>query len=127
MSKGGWTMLPSQFVDTIEDDLGVLVRDRAEQVVRDLVYFSPVRTGRFVGNMNFSVNRPDNSYDPELYDASRNDTFANARIAIAALRPGDTFYAVNTTPYGKYLEWGTTKMAPRRPFGRAFNNLREAG
>lgn len=127
MAKGGWSNSPLSFAVQIEDDTGVLFRDVCESVARDVIYKSPRDTSRFLANNNFSVNSPDESYDPNKRDPTRSDTLANARLAIAALKPGDIFYAVNTTPYGKYLEWGGSNQAPMGIYGIAANNARERG
>lgn len=128
MAKGGWSNSPLSFAVQVQDDTAVVFRDVCENVARDVIYKSPRDTSRFLSNNNFSVNAPDESYDPNKRDPTRSDTLANARLAIAALKPGDVFHVVNTTPYGKYLEWGHSRtQAPMGIYGIAANNARERG
>ncbi|MDC8803939.1 hypothetical protein PRZ61_10875 [Halomonas pacifica] len=125
MAKGGWSMPPTEFAMQIEDDTMVLFRELCEQASRGVIYRAPKDTSRFLANMNFSANRPDETFDDLKRDPSRSNTLADARLAMAALKPGDVFYIVNTTPYGKYLEAGRSPKAPAGVFGVTFNDLKE--
>jgi len=121
----GWSKPPTGFADQVrEEELARLV-DMSEHHVRGVIYGSPKDTSRFLANNNFSVNKPDESYDPEKRDPTRTQTLANARMAMASLRYGDVFYIVNTTPYGIFLEHGHSKQAPQGIFRLAANNARE--
>ncbi|MAL98267.1 MAG: hypothetical protein CL583_07420 [Alteromonadaceae bacterium] len=121
----GWSKSLTGFADFAEAEAEVLLTDMAEDMSRGVIYGSPKDTSRFLSNNNFSVNGPDESYDPDRRDASRSDTLANARLAIASLRLGDTLYIVNTTPYGEMLEHGHSGQAPAGIFGVAFNSTSE--
>lgn len=121
----GWSRSLSGFADQVrEEELARLV-DMSEHHVRGVIYGSPKDTSRFLANNNFSVNQPDESYDPDKRDPSRSSTLANARLAMAALKYGDVFYIVNTTPYGVYLEHGHSNQAPQGIFQLAANNAKE--
>ncbi len=125
MAKTGWTKSLRGFADQVrEEELARLV-DMSEHHVRGVIYGSPKDTSRFLANNNFSVNRPDESYDPDKRDPTRTQTLANARMAMASLRYGDVFYIVNTTPYGEALEHGHSGQAPQGIFRVAANNARE--
>ena len=125
MAKGGWSIPPTEFAMQVDDDTMVLFRELCEQASRGLIYRAPMDTSRFLANMNFSVNSPDNSFDDTKRDPTRSNTLADARLAMSALKPGDVFYAVNTTPYGKYLEAGHSSKAPSGVFGVTFNSIKE--
>lgn len=125
MAKGGWTSKPTNFLLEIEDDTMVLFTDLCEQAVRGVIYRSPKDTSRFLANNNFSVNVPDDSFDDLKRDPSRSNTLADARRAMAALRPGDSFHIVNTTPYGSALEHGHSGQAPSGIYGVTFNSIKE--
>ncbi|WP_252108996.1 MULTISPECIES: hypothetical protein [unclassified Halomonas] len=103
----------------------VTMTSASEEAARGVIYRSPKDTSRFLANNNFSVNEPDETYDPERRNPSRSEILANARRAIAALRPGDVFYAVNTTPYGEVLESGSSTQAPQGIYGLTANDLNE--
>lgn len=125
MAKRGWSMPLSGFADQSREKMMVTMTAASEQAARDVIYASPKDTSRYLANHNFSVNAPDESFDEARRDISRNDALANARRAIAALRPGDVFHVVNTTPYGEFLEYGTSRMAPYAVYTKAANNMRE--
>lgn len=120
-----WTNAPSGFADVARKAFETKLVDVAEKASRDVIYNSPRDTSRFLANNNFSVNEPDESFDPDKRDPSRSDTLANARRAMASLRSGDVFYIVNTTPYGEALEDGHSTQAPNGIYRIAANNARE--
>ncbi|CBV41968.1 hypothetical protein [Halomonas elongata] len=125
MAKGGWSGKPTDFALEVEDDTMVLFRELCEQASRGVIYRAPIDTSRFLANNNFSVNTPDETFDENKRDPSRSITLADARRAMAALKPGDSFHIVNTTPYGKYLEAGTSGQAPTGIYGVTFNSIKE--
>lgn len=125
MAKRGWSKPLSGFIDQSREKMMVTMTAASEEAARDVIYASPKDTSRYLANHNFSVNEPDESFDESRRDISRNDALANARRAIAALRPGDVFHVVNTTPYGEFLEYGTSRMAPYAVYTKAANNMRE--
>lgn len=125
MAKRAWSRSPAGFADQVRrEELARLV-DLSEHHVRGVIYGSPKDTSRFLSNNNFSVNDPDESYDPSKRDRSRSMTLANARAAMSKLKYGDVFYIVNTTPYGEFLERGSSTQAPKGIFRVAANNARE--
>lgn len=125
MAKRGWSKPLAGFADQSREKMMVTMTAASESAARDVIYGSPEDTSRYLANHNFSVNTPDESFDEAKRDTSRNDALANARRAIAALRPGDVFHVVNTTPYGEFLEYGTSRMAPYAVYTKAANNMRE--
>lgn len=86
-------------------------RDVVILIGESLVNLSPVLTGRFKGNWQFTIGAPANSSlittDPEG-DA----TIAKLVAAANALEPGQVAYIVNTLIYAIPLEYGHSKMAP---------------
>ncbi len=121
----GWSRPLSGFADQSRAQMMVTMTSASEEAARGVIYRSPKDTSRFLANNNFSVNEPDETYDPERRNPSRSEILANARRAIAALRPGDVFYAVNTTPYGEVLESGSSTQAPQGIYGLTANDLNE--
>ncbi|UQI42754.1 MULTISPECIES: hypothetical protein [Pseudomonadota] len=121
----GWSKPLSGFIDQSRDMMMVTMSAASEEAARGIIYRSPKDTSRFLANNNFSINEPDESYDPEKRDVRREDALANARRAIASLRPGDVFHAVNTTPYGEVLESGSSTQAPHGIYGLTANDLKE--
>lgn len=119
----GWSKRPTAFVGTVRADVEAFAVSKADQAARDVIYKAPMDTSRFLSNMNFSVNKPNESFDENSRDVTRSMTLANARSAMAAFKSGDIFYITNVTPYGKYLEFGTEKMDARPTFRDAFNKI----
>ncbi|WP_338546874.1 HK97 gp10 family phage protein [Pseudomonas benzopyrenica] len=87
------------------------IQDIVIQIGESLINLSPVDTGRFKGNWQFTIGSPADSSlittDPEG-DA----TIAKLVAAVNALEPGQVAYIVNTLVYGIPLEYGHSQQAP---------------
>lgn len=127
MAKGGWSGKPTDFALEVEDGTMVLFRELCEQASRAVIYNIARDTTRLRANTNFSVNVPDESYDPNKRDVTGSTTLADARRAMAALKPGDSFHIVNRTPYGKYVEAGHPNPNTAGTYAGAFNTIKELG
>jgi len=119
-----WTNRPTNFTQTIEGDLV----ERANEIVlfghRGVVLKSPVRTGRFRGNHIISVGSPNNGSRPAGSEAgsaiSRGlQELSSGRNAVYTIR-----YIQNNLPYGRKLENGSSRQAPRGVYGITFNEIR---
>ena len=91
-------------------------KERVDQVVRiatmhlfsQVVLRSPVDTGRFRANWNFSINSPDTS-SSETTDKARGSQQAMKALQYGA---GQIVYLTNALPYARRLEHGWSKQAP---------------
>jgi len=68
---------------------------------------SPVDTGRFRNNWQFSIDAPATGKDPGAGNEAQLMNAANKLVA------GNTFYMTNNLPYAERLEYGWSKQAPQ--------------
>ena len=68
---------------------------------------SPVDTGRFRNNWQFSIDAPATGKDP---GGSNELTLVNTANKMV---PGNTFYMTNNLPYAERLEYGWSGQAPQ--------------
>jgi hypothetical protein len=96
-------------------------REAMDQVVREVVYqcgltlvrLSPIDTGRFSSNWNYGLETPDTRYNAEEY----NVRFVNYMGEMPNKAGGYTHFITNATPYGPYLERGSSDQAPQGMVG----------
>ena len=69
---------------------------------------SPVDTGRFRGNWQFTIGRP-----AQGQIASGGVPTSELVSASNSWQSGQTFYITNNLPYGERLEYGWSKQAPQ--------------
>nr|WP_288356585.1 HK97 gp10 family phage protein [uncultured Pseudomonas sp.] len=87
------------------------IQDIVIQVGESLINLSPVDTGRFKANWQFTIGAPANS---SLIDTDKEGevTIAKLLAAVNALEPGQVAYIVNTLIYAVPLEYGHSQQAP---------------
>lgn len=105
-------------VREIEED----VKSGAKIAAQSLVNYTPVDTGRLVGNWQAGINND----PPEVRlpdDPSRGYTMLYLEAAIEQFRLGDVLAYVNYTPYGVFVNDGTIKIEPRRFVERAAEDV----
>ena len=89
--------------------------DLPEKVVRGtligmgskIIKRSPVDTGRFRNNWQFSIDVPATGKDPGAGNEINLVNTANKMVA------GNTFYMTNNLPYAERLEYGWSQQAPQ--------------
>ncbi len=105
-----WSLKPSDFGVTVEDDLGKLRSDVALFLHRSIVLKTPVDTGRARGSNNVSYNQPNRSTSTS--DAGQAIAQGASTIASRANRPYETVWIFNPLPYIGKLEFGSSRQAP---------------
>ncbi len=86
-----------------------------------VVEATPVRTGFLRGSWFGAVGTP-----PEDEEGSAGRTsVAEMNAAAVEMKPGETYYAVNTANYAAFVEYGTRRMAPRAYTRNAIARARE--
>lgn len=93
--------------------------DRADQVVRDvtldvgeaIINRSPVDTGRFRGNWNYSAVTI-NTGTSSGADKTGASAIGKIQTGLTAWKPGETIYITNSLPYAQRLETGWSQQAP---------------
>lgn len=86
-----------------------VVRGTLLDMTSKIIKLSPVKTGRFRGNWNASVNSPDMSTK-----VVSNSGFALSKAinVTSTMQMGQTFYLTNNLPYAMRLEYGYSAQAP---------------
>lgn len=81
------------------------------QVGSSLINLSPVDTGRFLANWQFSINSTSNASLDET-DQMGDKTLARFVKEVGPLTYGQTAYIYNNLIYGVSLEYGHSRQAP---------------
>jgi hypothetical protein len=97
----------ASLADKLKLDLQTVSRKAAADLFTAVVVRSPVDTGRFKSNWNFSLDAPDSSTSGSDNQA-RGLTEAGKA---ATMRIGGVAYLSNGLPYAKRLEYGYSKQA----------------
>jgi hypothetical protein len=103
-----WSVPIDELVARSKERIDQIVRVATMQLFYQVVMRSPVDTGRFRANWNFSINRPDTS-TTESTDKSRGVAEAQKALNYGA---GQVVYLTNALPYAYRLEHGWSKQAP---------------
>lgn len=107
------------------DKAELVVRGAALELGGQMVDRSPVDTGRFKNNWVTATGAPDASHsaDPDVSGA-RSRAMLNEKIA--AWKPGQTIWILNSLPYAKRLEYGWSQQAPGGMVRLAVQNYSQA-
>ena len=81
----------------------------AEQAVTN----TPVDTGFLRGSWYARLNDPVGGTSAAQNDKSGAMTIAEINLVVGAMSAGDTVYLVNGAKYARFVEYGTSRMAPR--------------
>ena len=79
-------------------------------LTRDIIYDTPVDTGRLRNNWIPSINQGANysmlGTDKSIRTSKSRPVFEEAKRSVLTLKLGDTFYFTNNLPYAKVVEFG---------------------
>lgn len=87
------------------------IRDVVIQVGETIINLSPVDTGRFKGNWQFTVSQPSN-FSLAAYDKTGQETIAALVAQVNAMDPKQVLWLVNNLVYAIPLEYGHSQQAP---------------
>lgn len=85
----------------LEETCRAIVIDVGSSLIR----MSPVDSGRFRGNWQFSIERPSSGV-LERTDQDGGETIAKLVAEANSFNPGQVAYIINNLPYGPLLEFG---------------------
>ncbi len=85
-----------------------VVQDLNEEVVRATPYITGNLRGSWYADLN---SEPDSASGPP--DIGGGAAVARLNLVVADLKLGDVYYAINGAAYAGFVEYGTSKMAPR--------------
>lgn len=109
--NGSFAQQLQQFRDQTLDAMDEVFRRVMIEIGTTVIRLSPVDTGRFRGNWQFTVDAPA-SASLDNYDPDGHDTIAQLVAEAQHLSYGQTAYLVNNLIYSIPLEYGHSGQAP---------------
>lgn len=117
-----WSVPIDKFFEDAAGDIEDDLKGGARVAAIALNQYTPVDTGRLVGNWQAGINGdPPQVRLPD--DPSRSFSVVYLEAAVEQFRLGDVLAFVNYTPYGLFVNDGTVKMEPRRFLERAVEDV----
>lgn len=105
----------SDWVKQAKEDGDKILRKVCLDLFGRVILDTPVDTGRLRGAWLCTIGAPATSA-PLLPDPS--GAAPKMASTVATAKMGDTVYLVNNVSYAPYVEFGTSRMAPRAMVGR---------
>lgn len=99
----------SAFAMQAEAAIDQVMRETINEVAQSVIALSPVDTGRFRSNWYYYLEAPGREYRPEIYTTYQ----VNNLDTVPKQAARGTHYIVNRTPYGPFLERGSSDQAPQ--------------
>lgn len=111
MSQGSFTLDIAKFAEDAKGAIDDAMREIIIEIGGNVIRMSPVDTGRFRGNWQFSIGAASTG---ELDRLDKNGSAATAELVNGAIqfKAGETAYIVNNLPYAIPLEYGHSDQAP---------------
>lgn len=109
--SGSFSRTLEQFRDQALEDMNEVFRRVMIEIGSTVIRLSPVDTGRFKGNWQFTVEAPATA-SLDNYDKEGHDTVARLVADVQHLTFGQTAYLVNNLVYSIPLEYGHSSQAP---------------
>ncbi|WP_053137554.1 hypothetical protein [Pseudomonas sp. CMR5c] len=109
--SGSFSRTLEQFRDQALEDMNEVFRRVMIEIGSTVIRLSPVDTGRFKGNWQFTVDAPATA-SLDNYDKEGHDTVARLVADVQHLTFGQTAYLVNNLVYSIPLEYGHSSQAP---------------
>ncbi|ONN71729.1 HK97 gp10 family phage protein [Pseudomonas oryzihabitans] len=111
MSQGSFALEIAKFAEDAKGAIDDVMREIIIEIGGSVIRMSPVDTGRFRGNWQFSIGAASTG---ELDRLDKNGSAATAEMVNGAIqfKAGETAYIVNNLPYAIPLEYGHSDQAP---------------
>jgi hypothetical protein len=101
----------ARFAKQATEAIDASLREIIFEVAGSLIRMSPVDSGRFRGNWQFSLMTPDSSISLDV-DPTGAETLGRIVAAAGAFTAGQVAYITNSLPYAIPLEFGHSTQAP---------------
>lgn len=101
-----------KITDDIKDKMDQVIAEILQDINEEIVRATPVDTGFLRGSWWASVGAP-NLNGGGVLDKSGAVAVARMNIVAIGVQPGQSYYAMNGASYARYVEYGTSTMAPR--------------
>ena len=109
--QGGFAESLAAFAEQAKKAIDDVFREVVIEIGTSVIRLSPVDTGRFKGNWQFTVGAPSNQ-SIDTVDKGGHETIANLVAQVSSLEAGQVAYIVNNLVYGVPLEYGHSDQAP---------------
>lgn len=111
MNQGSFALSLAEFAEQAKEAIDSSLREIVIEIGASVIRMSPVDTGRFRGNWQFSVESPAQG-TLERLDKNGSETTAELVDGAIQFRAGMTAFIVNNLPYAIELEYGHSDQAP---------------
>lgn len=111
-----------KFAQETEDKITAVFRDASEEVIELMRSYTPVDFGFLAGTIQASLSAPvpiNPSATGGNMSISPDASVGQVSLVVNDAKLGDTIYGSFTMAYAGYVEYGTSKMAPRGMVRRA--------
>lgn len=109
--QGSFAESLAAFAEQTKEAIDDVFREVVIEIGTAVISLSPVDTGRFKGNWQFTVGTPSNQ-SLDTLDKAGHETIAALVAAASTLEAGQVAYIVNNLVYGVPLEYGHSDQAP---------------
>jgi hypothetical protein len=109
--QGNFGLQLAEFAEQAKEAVDASLREVVIEIGNSLIRMSPVDTGRFRGNWQFSIDTPAGGTLADL-DPTGTETLARLTGDSILFKAGETAYIVNNLPYAIPLEYGHSDQAP---------------
>ena len=109
--QGSFAESLAAFAEQTKEAIDDVFRDVVIEIGTSVIRLSPVDTGRFKGNWQFTVGAPSNQ-SIDTFDKAGHGTIATLVAEVSKLEAGQVAYIVNNLVYGVPLEYGHSDQAP---------------
>ncbi|CRM04841.1 hypothetical protein [Pseudomonas sp. 28 E 9] len=109
--QGSFAESLAAFAEQTKEAIDDVFREVVIEIGTSVIRLSPVDTGRFKGNWQFTVGAPSNQ-SIDTFDKAGHETIATLVAEVSKLEAGQVAYIVNNLVYGVPLEYGHSDQAP---------------
>lgn len=109
--QGSFAESLAAFAEQTKEAIDDVFREVVIEIGTSVIRLSPVDTGRFKGNWQFTVGAPSNQ-SIDTFDKAGHETIATLVSEVSKLEAGQVAYIVNNLVYGIPLEYGHSDQAP---------------
>ncbi|WP_421560828.1 MULTISPECIES: HK97 gp10 family phage protein [unclassified Pseudomonas] len=109
--QGSFAESLAAFAEQTKEAIDDVFREVVIEIGTSVIRLSPVDTGRFKGNWQFTVGAP-SSQSIDIFDKAGHETIATLVAEVSKLEAGQVAYIVNNLVYGVPLEYGHSDQAP---------------
>lgn len=109
--QGSFSESLAAFAEQTKEAIDDVFREVVIEIGTSVIRLSPVDTGRFKGNWQFTVGSP-SSQSLDTFDKAGHETIAALVAEVSSLEAGKIAYIVNNLVYGVPLEYGHSAQAP---------------